>query len=253
MKRGPTSFLVESVKIREMHLSGMNLLWSHRSSLALLALALCWVNGCRTRAPIANDDVEAVQQSEPEQYSATIVRTVDGVEASVTRIARSGEMRREEWSEQGSARAIISRPDMGKAFLLDLDKQIYVELDLTRQSVVGSSSNESTAPADETDALERAFGDAPSPSRVEAQALADQTIENRSCKVFEQRAIFDDGHIEITRVFCAPDLNNLAIRIEEESGSGAKVITERRDVKTTVAPDQFVVPAGFKKVERLAH
>ena len=107
----------------------MHLLWRHRSSLALLVLALLSANGCRTRAPVANDEVELVRQSEPEEYSATIVRTVNDSEVSVTRIARSGEMRREEWSEQGSARALISRPDIGKAFLLDLDKQIYVELD----------------------------------------------------------------------------------------------------------------------------
>jgi hypothetical protein len=174
-------------------------------------------------------------------------------------------MRREEWSEQGSTRALISRPDIGKAFLLDLDKKIYVELDLS-SGVAGRSSNESTARDDkaggrpsapeprapEPSALERAIDDAPSPSRIEAQALADQTIENRSCKVIEQRAIFDDGHIEITRVFCARDLNDLAVRIEMQSEGGVKVITERRDVKTTVAPDQFVVPEGFKKVEKLA-
>ncbi len=173
----------------------------------------------------------------------------------MTRIARSGEMRREEWNEQGRARALISRPDMGKAFLLDLDKKIYVEMDSSRQSEI-NSSNESTARDDESgvrpDALERAFDDAPLPSRVEARALADQTIENQPCKVFEQRAIFDDGHTEVSKVFCARDLNNLAIRIEMQSEGGVKVITERRDVKTEVAPDQFVVPSGFKKVDRLA-
>jgi len=237
----------------------MHLLRRHTLSLALLVLALLLANACRTRAPIANDEVELVQQSEPEEYSATIVRIVGDSETSVTRIARSGEMRREEWSEQGSARALISRPDIGKAFLLDLDKQIYVEMDSSSNTARQSEtnpSNESTARDDESgvrpDALERAFDDAPSPSRVESRALEDQTIGNQSCKVFEQRAIFDDGHIEITRIFRARDLHDLAIRIEAES-DGVKVITERRDVKTEVAPGQFVVPSGFKKVDRLAH
>ena len=232
----------------------------HTLSLALLVLALPLANACRTRAPIANGEVELVQQSEPEEYSATIVRIVGDSETSVTRIARSGEMRREEWSEQGSARALISRPDMGKAFLLDLDKQIYVEMDFGTDASPqpeNNSSNEATAREDESgirpDALERAFGDSPSPSRVEVRALEDQTIENQSCKVFEQRAIFDDGHTEITRLFCARDLGDLAIRIEMQSEGGAKVITERRDVKTEVAPDQFVVPSGFKRVDRLDH
>ena len=238
----------------------MHLLWKHTSSLTLLVLALLSANGCRTRAPVASNEVEPVQQSEPEQYSATIVRTVGDSEVSVTRVARSGEMRREEWSEQGSARALISRPDIGKAFLLDLDKQIYVELDsssnASRQPEI-NSSNEATARDDQSgirpDVIERAFDDVPSPSSVEARALEDQTVGNQSCKVFEQRAVFDDGHVEITRVFCARDLHDLAIRIEMESEGGVKVITERRDVKTEVAHDQFVVPSGFKKVDRLDH
>jgi hypothetical protein len=241
-----------------MHLSGRDKL-----SLALLVLALLLANGCRTRTPAPNDEVEPFQQSEPEQYSATIVCTVDdgsAREMSVIRIARSGEMRREEWSEQGSTRALISRPDLGKTFLLDLDKQMYVEMalnsDISRESET-RPSNESTARDGESsfspDSLEHAFNDAPLPSRTEARAVADQTIGNHSCKVMEQRAIFDDGHIEITRVFRALDLDNLAIRIEMESESGVKVITERRDVKTAVSPDDFVVPPGFKKVDKLAH
>lgn len=241
----------------------MHVSWRHSLSLALLVTALLLANGCRTPAPITSDEVEPFRQSEPEQYSATIVCTVDdgsARELAVTRIACSGEMRREEWSEQGSARALISRPDMGKMFLLDLDKRVYVEMALDsniwRESEI-RPSNESTARDGESsvspDSLEHAFGDAPSPSRVEARALADQTIENHSCKVFEQRATFDDGHIEITRVFRASDLGNLAIRIEMESESGVKIITERRDVKIAVSPDEFVVPSGFKKVDRLAH
>lgn len=225
----------------------------------MLVIALLSVGGCRGHTPTSSDEVEPVKQSEPDQYSATVIRTVDDSEVSVTRIARSGEMRREEWGGQGGRRALISRPDMGKTFLLDLDRQIYVELDsgplASRQPEPGAP-NESTAQGDESgvrpDALERAFDDAPTPARVEVRALADQSIENQSCRVFEQRAGFDDGHTEITRIFCARDLNDLAIRVESESEGGVKVITERRDVNTQVAPEQFVVPPGFKKVNRLA-
>lgn len=218
-------------------------------------LALLLANGCRNRAPMASDEVEIVKQGEPEQYSATVIRTVDDTEVSVARVARSGEMRREEWSEQGGKRALISRTDTGKAFLLDLDRQIYVELD-SSSNAARQPENESATRDDESgvrpDVIERAFDDALSPTSVEVRSLADQTIENQPCKVFEQRAIFADGHTEITRVFCARDLNNLAIRIETQAEGGVKVITERRDVKTEVAPGQFAVPSGFKKVDTLA-
>ena len=260
----------------------MLLPWKHRSrllrprsSLALPVLlslaALLQAYGCRNRAEPSGVEAEAVAQSEPDEYSATIVRTVhDGSarDVSMSRIARSGEMRREEWSEQGGARALISRPDMNKVFLLDLDKKMYVELALgsaaARQAETDSSNanrSVSTArdgesgsqPRVDPDELERAFSDAPSPASVTTRALPDQTIDNHPCKVFEQRASFNDGHIEITRVFHATEFHGLAIRIESESEGGLLVITERRDVKTNVSPGEFVIPAGFKKVEKLAH
>ena len=260
----------------------MLLAWKHRSRLlrpgsslalaVLLALfALLPAYGCRNRAEPSGVEAEAIAQSEPDEYSATIVRTVhDGSarDVSTSRIARSGEMRREEWSEQGGARALISRPDMNKVFLLDLDKKVYVELALgsaaARQAETDSSNanrSPSTARDDESasqqrvdpDQLERAFSDAPLPANVTTRALPDQTIDNQPCKVFEQRASFNDGHVEITRVFYATQLHDLAIRIESQSEGGLMVITERRDVKTNVLPGEFIVPVGFKKVEKLAH
>jgi hypothetical protein len=72
--------------------------------------------------------------------------------------------------------------------------------------------------------------------------------------VSEQRAIFSDGHAEITRMFRALDLGGLAIRVEivaEPEGENTKVIISRRDIKTDVSPDEFAVPMEFKKVDKL--
>jgi hypothetical protein len=245
---------------------------------------------CRNRTqPVA--DAETGPAGEPENYSATVVRAIDdGVEreVSVTRVARSGEMRREDWTEQGGHRALIWRPDQGKAFLLDIDKQTYVELPLSfdmpgepgarspaaadRQArshnassrnassrqVAGAAANSSEINADAVGGL---LGDAPSPVSVEVRALADEAIGNYVCKVSERRAVFSDGHKEVTRTFRAPDLAGLPIRIEisadPQSGTEKTIIEKtiimRRDIKTDVSPDEFVIPTGFKKVDKLPH
>jgi hypothetical protein len=268
------------------------MLFSNRESfwLALmLAVASLSAFGCSHRAEPRNIDSEAAADIEPESYSATIVRTIDdGLSRReiITRIVRSGEMRREEWSDQGKSRALISRPDMGKAFLLDLDKQAYVESALApaseneieadssnanrsqsnnrsksnnrartnNRSQLNASAGESNEqPAISPGDIERVFSDAPLPSSVEMLALPDQTIENHLCRVFERRASFPGGHTEITRVFRAVDLQGLAIRIESESEGGVKLITERREAQIAVSPDEFIIPSGFKKVGRLDH
>jgi hypothetical protein len=101
--------------------------------------------------------------------------------------------------------------------------------------------------------MERVFGDAPLPSSVETIALADQTIENHPCRVFERRESFPGGRTELTRVFRALDLQGLAIRIESESEGGVKIVTERRQAQIAVSPDEFIIPSSFKKVGRLDH
>jgi hypothetical protein len=175
----------------------------------------------------------------------------------VTRVARSGELRREEWREQDSARALIWRPDQGKSFLLDLDRRIYTELPLSfspgRDPETRSSSDDAQRTID-PEAVERILDNAPSPVQVETRLLADQTIENHVCKVYESRAVFSDGNAEIIKTFRAPDLDGLAIRIEitaEPRNGNEKFIISRRDVKTVVSPDEFIVPSEFKKVDKL--
>jgi len=230
--------------------------------MALIAAATLLISastGCRSRPqPVA--DADPGLAGEPENYSATVVRAIDDGaerELSVTRIARSGELRREEWIEQGGARALIWRPDQGKAFLLDLDKRIYAELPL---SFNPEGVPETRLPSDDAqraiapEAIDRILDNAPSPVRVETRLLADQTIDNHLCKVYEQRAIFSDGNAEITKSFRALDLGGLALRIEimaEPQNGGDKLIISRRDVKPDVSPEEFIVPAEFKKVDKL--
>jgi hypothetical protein len=241
------------------------------ASWALIAVAMSVVltNGCRNGAGTGDGDSSAEAAGEPEQYSATVVRIVeDGTrrETNISRVARAGEQRREEWTRNGQNRALIWRPDIGKAFLLDLDKRAYVEIDITAAPVPESragatnphdvSSAQKPVDLDVKDstvqAVDQYLGDTQPPTRVETQALSPAVIDGHPCAVYEQRAIFRDGHTETTKRFRARDLSGLLLRVESEAEQGsAKVITERRDVRIEVAPDTFIVPADFKRVEKL--
>lgn len=233
--------------------------------IAFTTLTLAMTNACRNPRQSGDGAADSEPAGEPEQYSATVVRTIDDGttrETSITGEARSGEKRREEWTEQDQNRALIWRPDLGKGFLLDLDRRLFVELDIVARQV-GESQTEASKTSvvnpprvnagDRTlQAIDNYFDDTQSPTRVETRILSPVVIDGHSCRVYEQRTSFLDGHTEITRRFRADDLSGLALRIECEAGQGAaKVITERRDVRIEVAPDAFVVPADFKRVEKL--
>lgn len=237
--------------------------------LIAVALSIVLTIGCRNRARPADGDSSAEAAGEPEQYSATVVRIFeDGArrETNVSREARAGEHRREEWTQNGQNRALIWRPDIGKAFLLDLDGRAYVEIDITGASLpepragasnphdVSSSHNRADLDVKDStvQAIDQYFGDTQPPTRVETQALSPAVIDGHQCVVSQQRAIFPDGHTETTKRFRARDLSGLILRVEsEEEESRARVITERRDVRIGVAPDAFIVPADFKRAEKL--
>ena len=232
--------------------------------IAITALSVMLISSCRKPRQAEDDHVTVGLPGAPAQYSATVIRTnYDGTnrETHVTSEAQSGEMRREEWTERDLHRAVIWRPDQGKSFLLDLDRREYVALDVTASHVgaggksdfaLSSQGASDVNPGDTIQAIDRYFDDSQSPSRLETRILPAVVIDGHSCKVYEQRSIFLDGHIEITRQFRAEDLEGLPLRIECESAEGGvRITTERRDVSLIVPTDSFVVPPDFKRIERL--
>ncbi len=215
----------------------------------VVACATLQAGACRNRdeKPIQEQPLqESPLAGEPDEYSATVIRTVEdgaGRKVFVTRVARRGGMFREEWSEQGEARALIHRPDLGKSFLLFLDHRTYTE----SEAAPAGGAGDDVSP----DQIERAFGDTPLASQVATRSLADQTVEGYSCAVTEELATLEDGRAEVTRLFRARDLAGLALRVEVESGP-LKIMTERRNIETQVPGDRFEIPADFRKVARRA-
>jgi hypothetical protein len=244
--------------------------------LTAVAIGVCLAIACNRRP----EPIDAEPAGEPERFSATIFSTVsdaadDGVERelSVTRIFKSDNLRREEWTEQDESRALIWRPDLGKSYLLDIGRRCYIETDLTPNDALKAASEPTARPtplpesesADRSsasvkgdpvkgDAVDRAFDDSPAPVRVEARSLPDQSIDGHPCAVLERRAIFAGDYVEVTVTFRARDLNGLAIRVETGPGIGAKgskLITRWKDIYRDVPADVFTVPPDFRRVDKL--
>lgn len=190
-------------------------------------------------------DQKPEPSSEPYEYSAVIVRSIAGSSTrtlSETRIARLGELRREDWTESGHRFALIWRPDIERSYLLDLENSSYTEDLINHPS--------STTPDDEADYFEHEIDEMPQPERVETQELPERTIDGRLCSGFETRLFYDDGRTEIQRSFRAKDLG-IAVRTEVEQSGGLLLITERKDISTSVPKDLFEIPATFHKTTQI--
>ena len=237
--------------------------------IGLMIGAISGAAACRHRATGEGATEAVLPSGEPETYSATVVQIVDDgtpQETSVSRTVRSGDLWRQEWSEQGEPCAMIWRPDLGKLFLLSLSRKEYVEMPLgphatadssaTPLAPTGAPQNESAVAREQAlpispEAIDRAISAEPEPAAVETRILPDTTIDNHPCQVVEQRARFADGHTETSRTSRARDLNGLALRIAVEpdgQSGGVKIITERRAVRTEVSSDEFNIPADFRRI-----
>ena len=229
--------------------------------IAIAALSVLIGEACRKRGQTEHTESEMKPGTEPDEYSAAMVRTVlDGEhqQMTLTKEARSGELRRVEWSEGVQNLAIILRPDLGKSYLLDLDRQQYVESSLNSDNQTAGSDSQmkdrtnSDAASLIDQAVDRAIDDAPSPDHVETLSLSPSDIDGHFCNVREQRATFIDGHSEITKIFRAADLGELTLRTEAYSEpASVRIITERKNVTLSVAPGAFLVPSNFKRVDKL--
>jgi hypothetical protein len=193
-----------------------------------------------------------VPAGEPKQYSATVVRTVEdetGTTTSITTVARWGDWLREEWQESGETLVAILRPDLGKRFLLLVNRRVYIESDIDpAASALRRQAGAVSQRADDPAEWDRLLTADPAPVKVETVELPDEIIENYRCAVLEQRASYADGHTEFTKVFRALQLEGLAVRTESESG-GVRVVTQRRGIKTDVNLNLFSVPEDFTRVE----
>jgi hypothetical protein len=242
----------------------------------LLAVVMISAVSCRRSPEPPTAEAALAPPGEPETYSATIVHSIeDGErrEISETRVARSGDMRRQEWTENGERLALITRFDAGKSFLLNLNKQLYTETELVLQtSEKGRPKSAADPPKDSSKSIEADKAEseanrqvaalefvedhfAEPPVSLETRILADEYIANQLCKVTQNRATFADGRTDVTTSFRAESLFGLVMKTEKESlwsTHRVKIINEWRELRLAASSDEFVVPANFKKVQSLS-
>jgi outer membrane lipoprotein-sorting protein len=227
-------------------------------------IALSFATSCRKIA--RPEDHSRPLSSEPESYSATVVRLTEdgeGRQEVVSRVIVADDMRREEWTENGEARALIIRFDSSKSYLLDLGRRLYVETDLNQSSVSVNDrdgGNSSLVAESGNDPATGGAGDFASdfqeePVSSETKTLPDETLAGQRCRVTEVLATFADGRIEVTKAFRAREIGGLIIKTEAETITAnhhVKVTTERRDITLDVSTEAFTIPADFKKVQKLS-
>ena len=205
--------------------------------------------------------------SEPESYSATVVRLIEDGERReeiVSRIVVAPDKRREEWTENGERRVAILRFDTGKSYVLDMQHQLYSETDLNSNSpaekkadgakaATGAESDNATSNSKTPEWMMDDFRE--EPTNVETTTLPYETVAGEHCKVTERRSRFADGLVEVTKIFRAERLGGLMLKTESESLSPnhrVKITTERRNLKFDVPADEFTIPADFKKAQKLS-
>jgi hypothetical protein len=212
--------------------------------LTLLAVA----SGCASSkpAPIPPPGPATLAGREPDSYSATVVRTFEKENQrsiSETRVARDGGMRRDEWVEDGRRLAALVRPDLGKAFLIDLDRNFYVET-----PIAPSPPDESELNGDE---IEQLFQGSTPEATVERTHSGTEIVEGRSCDVTRSRIESESGGVSEGTVWEASELGGLVIRSEVRGPFGDLVVTELRDILVPADRSLFELPPGAKRVEAL--
>jgi hypothetical protein len=216
----------------------------------LMALMLvAFATGCTSAKPSpAPPPVPATLAGrEPDSYSATVVRSFerDGEKTvSETRIARDGGMRRDEWLEDGRRLAALVRPDLGMSYLVDLDRNVYVETPL--------APSQSELPELDGDAIEELFQGTTPEATVERTHAGTEIVEGRSCEVIRSRIEAESGGVSEGTVWEASELGGLVIRSEVRGPFGDLVVTELRDIRVPADPSLFEIPPAAKRVDSAA-
>jgi hypothetical protein len=183
---------------------------------------------------------------EPESYSATVVRVFERGEerlAFVTRVARAHGLERDEWTEEEHRLASIGRPDLGLTYLIDLDRNVYVEQSFT---TIQPS-------ADDLDGeeIERLFPEPGSGAVIERVRAGNEVVDGHPCVVYRSRVETLRGATSESTVWEAEDLGGLTVRSELRGPEGSRVVTELRDIRVPADPGLFELPADARKVEAL--
>jgi hypothetical protein len=150
-------------------------------------------------------------------------------EIDMTRAAMSGgdEASRGQMAAMGMGRMVsITRPDLGKSFLIYPGLKAYCEMPLT-----GGAAGQ----------------DAGKPPKIDKKEVGRETIDGHPCIKHEVTVTGTDGRSFTSLVWEATDLKGFPIQTQVTTADG-EVTTRFKDIKTA-KPDAalFEPPAGFQR------
>jgi hypothetical protein len=215
--------------------------------------ATVWLFRGDVRLPGSAPEAPAIRNAPsgggPAAYAATITRRVEGEGETATmvmRFARDGELTRDEWSENGKRYAAISRPDRGVAWLVDLDRSVYVERPLGATDEDDAEDGDPLAGAD----VEQLVASGPA-ATVARRLAGNERVDGYACTVYASTIESPGGGVSEARVWEADDLEGLALRSETIGPNGARVTTNVENVDLRPDPSEFELPTGAQRVEAL--
>jgi hypothetical protein len=216
--------------------------WETLLSITLIAFA----TGCTSSkpAPVPPPAPATLAGREPDSYSATVVRSFekDGQQTlAESRVARDGGLRRDEWVENGRRFAALVRPDLGTSFLIDLDRNVYVETPLAPPQPDESELN--------GDAIEKLFLGSTPEATVERTHSGTEVVDGHPCEIVRSRIEAESGGVSEGTVWEASDFGGLVIRSEVRGPFGDLVVTALRDIRVPADPSHFELPPGARRVE----
>jgi hypothetical protein len=216
--------------------------------LAACAIAAVVAGSYWGRAPEVTDPIPGERQAadaprggEPESYAATVTRRIEVAgEARVetSRVARNGDLTRADWSENGRRFVSIVRPDLGLAWLVDLDGATYVERPLGQAAAYG----EGPLDGEQVEAL---VGALPVAS-VARERAGTERVAGYDCTIYRSRIGAAEGGSAEATVWEADEIGGLALKTELRDASGATVTTELSDLDLAPDPSLFELPAGAR-------
>ena len=213
-------------------------------AVAAVVATFYWGHAPGAEEPVPGERraVDTPRGGEPDVYAAIVTRRVEGLgdaRVETSRVARNGDLTRDEWSENDRRFASIVRPDLGVAWLVDLDSGTYVERPLGEAVADGETS----LAGEQVEAL---VGAAPLASVTRERAGTEQ-VAGYACTVYRSRVEAADGAVAVATVWEAADLGGLALRTELRDASGATVTTELSDLDLQPDPALFDLPSGARQ------
>jgi outer membrane lipoprotein-sorting protein len=236
----------------------------------LVTLASCKKSGVTGNENTADANVTAATgdtastppfaTKEPERYQAIRVITTsaagtNGAAEPVSRtlIARDGERRREDY-EAGAGEKISYLQLPEGSYVLLPDKKLYAELKPEGEGGGSSKASERATSIAPDFSPDRLLNEVRPESRYEK--LGPETLNGRAVQKYRVTVLGKTGTsraVTTESIVWVDEQLGMPVRTETTStggaATGAKVVTELRDIKETIDAGLLELPQGYRKVE----